>query len=214
MNSNSQQSLIMALMTSNFFQSKYKAPKKNAKLPVGYRMSDCTRCTEGYKLEGVFYPIEFEGLTKPLHGCDEYGLQLVESGHATTAETKSPKQIQLEEILLKVVFSRIGQEDAYLRVEQVSAEIFNEERRGRIRLSPDRSLIEEKDCIEIESLSKYDKAHWIWRAFKECSGSDKIRLTREELKDFLSISRSTFAVFRVNVSDRVKKQYFLMYLSI
>ncbi|MGC1135178.1 MAG: hypothetical protein WA941_20285 [Nitrososphaeraceae archaeon] len=213
------QSQIIALVVSNALQRKqptyrkYTTPVNNTKLPEAYRISVCDKCLKWYKLGGVSYPIEFEGLTKPIHGCDHGGL-VGESDHVHPQNKKSPEQIQLEGMLTEVVFLRIGQGDAYLKVKLIRAQFFTEEIRREIELPPDRSLIEEKDCIEVGSLSKEDKAHWSWRAIKQCSDSDKIKLTREDLKDFLSIARSTFAVFRADVSGSLKKQYFLMYLSI
>lgn len=209
--SNIPQSIIMGL-TSNLFQNKHSTPVKNVKLPTGYRMSTCDKCNNGYKLEGVFYPLEFEGMTKPFHDCDRNGLD--ESGHGYTPGTKSPKRLKLEEILAQIVFSRMDQREAYLKVVHVPIELFTEEERKKFNLTPDRSFIEEKDCIEIELLSRNERSHWSWRAIIQHSNSDKIKLTREELKDFLSIAGSTFAVFGVSMSDPIRKQYFLMYLLI
>lgn len=209
--SNTPQSLLMALVASNFFQGNHATPVKNTRIATGYRIWVCDKCGAGPELQGVFHPIEFEGLTKPLHGC--YCCDTFCESGPPAPDLNSPEQSILEDILTQAVFSRIGQGDAYLKVGKISAEAFAEERRQKINLAPDRSLIEEKDCIDIKILSKDDKAHWSYSAIKQCSNSNKIRLTIEEVKDFLNIARSTFAIFRLNVSNSAKKEYFLMYLS-
>ena len=153
--SNTPQPLLTALVASNLFERNHTTIVKNTRIATGYRIWVCDKCGAGPELQGVFYPIEFEGLTKPLHGCYCYDT-FCESG-PPAPDLNSPKQSILEDILIQAVFSRIGQGDAYLKVGKISAEIFTEERRGRIKLSPDRSLIEEKDCIDLDSLPRDDK---------------------------------------------------------
>ena len=211
------QSQILALVTSSTLQRKqttqrkHTTPVNNTKLPTGYRISVCDKCLKYYKLDKVFNPIEIEGLTKPIHGCDHNCL-VDELGHTNPQNNKNPEQIQSEGTLTQVVFSRIGQGDTSLKVIEVPEQFFIEEKRRGIKLPPNRSLIEEKDCIEIDS--KDNKTHWFWRAIKQYSNRDKIKLTREELKDFLSMARSTSAVFRSSSRETGKKWYFLMYLSL
>lgn len=113
--SNPSQPLLMALVASNFFQGNHATPVKNTRIATGYRIWVCDMCGAGPELHGVLLPIEFEGLTKPLHGCDRYAL-VCESGPAYTTDLNSPEQSILEDILIQAVFSRIGQGDAYLKV--------------------------------------------------------------------------------------------------
>jgi hypothetical protein len=119
--STTHQSLLMALVNANSYQSKHNRTAKRARLPTGYRIWFCDRCGKGYKLHAVFYSIEFEGLTKPLHGCEFYAV--CESGFRYTPDTKSPEQSWLEEYLIQTVFFRIGQGDAYLKAERAFSNV-------------------------------------------------------------------------------------------
>ena len=206
------QSLILTLVASNASQGKsttrrkHTTPVNNTKLPTGYRISVCDKCLKYSRLDEVFIPIEIEGLTNPIHVCD-HNCHVDELDHTNPPSNKNPKGT-----LTQVVFSRIGQGDTHLNIIGVPAQFFTEEKRRGIKLPPGRSLIEEKDCIEIDS--KDNKTHWFWRAIKQYIDRDKIKLTREELRDFLSMARSTFAVFRLSKQETGTKWYFLMFLSL
>jgi hypothetical protein len=212
------QSLFTALMASNSFQSKHNMPTTKVILPTSYHISFCESCFSGCKLRPVFDPIEFEGLTKLTHECNPKD-SFLDRSTEEISRIKSQVQVQLIDILTKVVDSRIGQEDAYLKLVKVlPPRLFPKEWRRTLKLPTNRSLIVEEDCIKIDPFRKeMHKDHWFSRALKDfgsSGSSDKLKITKNELKDFLSTARSTFGVFRTNASDPGTKYYFLIYVAI
>ena len=121
--------LLMIQIVSNCNRKKENIPIKNDKLPVGYRISLCEKCLSGCHLRPIFYPIEFWALLKPTHECDSKTLVLQNDMNVSNMTN------QVEEKLLnyleKVVFSRIGQKDVYLKIVDVPTQFFIEERRSR-----------------------------------------------------------------------------------
>jgi hypothetical protein len=208
------QSLFATLVTSTSFQSKQNMHTKKVILPTGYRVSFCDSCFSGCKSRPVSYPIEFEGLTKLTHECNPKDYFLDRSVEEIS-EIKSQIQVQSINILTKVVDSRIGQGEAYLKIVKVlPPRLFPEEWRRTLKLPANRSLIEEKDCIEIDpSYGENHNDHWFSRAIKDFSSSDKLKITRIELKDFLSIAKATFGVFRFNARDPGTSHYYLIYVA-
>jgi hypothetical protein len=190
-------------------------PVMNARPCLGYCISICDRCFSGCELQGVFNPIEFECLTKPTHECDPTSREQRES-LKDVPDIKSKILVKLMNELTGIVLSRIGQEGIYLKILEVP-QIFTEERRKsvKLKLPTNRVLIEEKDCIDID-LSAKDKTkdHWSHRIIKDYGDIVKTKITQNELKEFLSITKPTFGVFRFSVRNHALKCYLLIYLVI
>ena len=160
----------------------------------------------------VFNPIEFEGVTKLDHRYDPKNLYVDQNGEEILEMKRKVKDL-FGEWLSRIVSSRIGQRDAYLKVVKLSQHTFSEETRRNSKLPASRSPIEERDCIKINA--SYDMEsmdHWLCRTIRECDKNNNIKITQDEETEFLSIARSTFGVFRVNTSDPAKKLYLLIYL--
>jgi hypothetical protein len=206
--------LLLGQMASNSFQGKRSIPSKKETLPTGYRISFCDTCLLGSKLIPVFYPIEVEGITKPDHKCNPKN-PFVAKNEEEIEEKKHQLKVLLRDMLLDVVKSRIGQRDAYLNAVILSQHAFSEEVRRKLKLPANRHLIEEKDCIKINSsCDKESRDHWFCRAIRECAkvNINRIKITQNELTEFLSITRSTFGVFRVDSCDSMRTQHLLIYL--
>jgi hypothetical protein len=206
-------------LTSNAFRNKNTAVARKVQHSTGYRISVCDKCLSGEGLKGEFNLIEFEGLLKFSHVCDPKSLTADQTSQDFTKK-KGQVQDLLASILTKVVDFRIGQRDAYLKIVEVPAQIFtDEERRTEImlKLPPNRSLIDEEDCIEFNHLEVEHKDHWSYhwsyRAINNYKGNDKIKIARNELIEFLNFAKSTFGVFRFNTADSGRKVYFLLYLT-
>ena len=109
-------------------------------------------------MKPVFYPVEFEAQIKTDHKCD-------------------PKNLlgqNEEQIMEKVVSSRIGGKDAYLRAVKLSKHAFSEEKRRNFKIPRNSSLIEERDCIRVNfSHDMESKEHWFCRTI---SAYDKVTL--------------------------------------
>jgi hypothetical protein len=207
------QSLFMGLVAVNSLQSKYNVHNKKVRLPTGYHVAFCDSCFLGCEVRPVYYPIEFEGATKLTHKCNPKDSFLDRSAEEIS-RIKSQIQVKSMDYLTKVVDLRIGQGEAYLKLKMVPSHLFSEERRRTLKLPTDRSLIEEMDCIEIDpALEEIHKTRWFSRAIEDIDSSDKLKITRNELKDFLSLARSTFGVFRIKLSDPRAKYYFLIYVA-
>lgn len=201
---------LMVQMACNSFQGKHSMSPKKVMLPTGYQISLCDTCLSGCNLGPVFYPIEVEGVTKLNHKCDPKN-SLV----GKTEEEILGMKLQLQVFLSKVVSSRVGHRDAYLKILKLSQNAFSKERQSTLKLPANRSIIEEKDCIEINpSCDGEHMNHWFCRAIKECDKNSNIKINRKELAEFLRIAKSTFGVFRIGMSDPVRKNYLLMYLVI
>jgi hypothetical protein len=201
-------------MASNSFQGKRGMPSKKETLPTGYRISFCDTCLLGSKLIPVFYPIEVEGITKPDHKCNPKDL-FVAKNEEKTEEKKHQLKVLLRDMLLNVVRSRTGQREAYLNAVILSQHACSEEVRRKLKLPANRHLIEEKDCIKINSsCDEESRDHWFCRAIRECAkvNINSIKITQNELTEFLSIARSTFGVFRVDSCDSMRAQHLLIYL--
>lgn len=212
--SNHAAKLLLGQMASNSFQGERSMPSKKETLPTGYRISFCDTCLLGNKLIPVFYPIEVEGITKPDHKCNPKDL-FVAKNEEKNSEIKQRVKGLLGDMLSKVVRTRIGQKDAYLKTIMLSPLAFSEELRRKLKLPANRHLIEEKNCIKIDSsCDKESMDHWFCRAIRECAkvNLNNIKITQNELTEFLSIARSTFGVFRVDSCDSVKAQHLLIYL--
>jgi hypothetical protein len=202
---------LMIQMVSNCNQKKENMPIKNDKLPVGFRISLCEKCLSGCHLRPVFYPIEFWALLKPIHECDSKTLVL--QNDKNVSNMTNQVEDKLLNYLEKFVFSRIGQKDVYLKIVDVPTQFFIEERRSRWKLPPNTVPIEEDDCTKIDicHIEQYGD-HWSCRAIKERSKNDNIKITQEELKEFLRITKSTFGVFQIDRNDPLEKRYLLLYL--
>lgn len=202
---------LMIQMVSNCNRKKENMQIKNDNPPVGFRISLCEKCLSGCHLRPIFYPIEFWALLKPTHECDSNTLVMQNDMNASNMTN------QVEEKLLnyleKVVFSRIGQKDVYLKIVDVPTQFFIEERRSRWKLPPNTVPIEENDCTKIDIcfIEQYGD-HWSCRAIKERSKNDNIKITQEEIKEFLRITKSTFGVFQIDKNDPLEKRYLLLYL--
>jgi hypothetical protein len=199
---------LMIQMFSNFFPDNRRMSTKKEIFPTGYRISFCDACLLGCKLEPVFYPIEFEWATKLKHQCDTKNLFAVQNKEQSLEKKRNIKGF-LEDYLSKVVLSRIGQGNAYLKAVMLSGDAFSEERRRNLKIPADRSLIEECDCIKIdlpcdrESMDNY----WFCRTIREVD-KKSVKISQNELAEFISVAKSTFGVF----VDIVRKDYFLIYL--
>ena len=124
-------------------------PKKEI-LPTGYQISFCDTCLSGCNLRPVLYPIEFEAVAKLVHKCNPKNLFSGQNGEEILKKKRQLKDF-LGNRLSEVTASRIGQKEAYLKGAKLSLHAFSEETRIRWRLPPNRSLIEERDCIKINS---------------------------------------------------------------
>jgi hypothetical protein len=87
--------------------------------------------------------------------------------------------------------------------------------RGKIQqmLPPNRSLIDDEDCIEFDQLQVEHKDRWLYSVINNYKGNDKIKIARNDLIEFLAIVKSTFGVFRFNTANSERKVYFLFILA-
>lgn len=200
--------VLIGQMASNSFQGKRSLPTKKETLPTGYRISYCDTCLSGCNLMQVFYPIEFEGITKLDHKCDPKN-PFVGQNEEKILKLKRQVKILLRDKLSKIVSSRIGQRDAYLKAVKLSQYAFSEEKRTQLKVPANRYLIEERDCVKINpSCNKEAMDHWFCRVIRECDKNENVKITQNELAEFLRLARSTFGVFQVGT----KKYYWLIYL--
>ena len=200
---------------SNLFQGRRSGssmtPKKEI-LPTGYQISFCDTCLSGCNLRPVLYPIEFEVVAKLVHKCDPKNLFTGQNGEEILEKKRQLKD-SLGNGLSEVTSSRIGQKEAYLKGAKLSQHAFSEETRIRCRLPPNRSLIEERDCIKINSSRDTQNiGHWFYRIIREYDKGNNVKITQSELMEFPRIARSTFGVFQVDTMDPAKKYYLLIYL--
>jgi hypothetical protein len=203
---------LLIQTASNLFQGNRSTPSKKETLPTGSQISFCDTCLSGCNLRPVFYPIESVGATKLDHQCDPKNLY-VGQNEEEILEMKCQVKDMLGDSLSKLVSSRIGQRDAYLKAMELSQHTFSEETRRNLKLPANRFLIEERDCIKINPFHDMESMdHWFCRTIRECGKNNNVRITQNELKEFLSIARSTFGVFRVDTSGPTKKHYLLIYL--
>jgi hypothetical protein len=202
---------LMIQMVSNCNRKKEDMPIKNDRLPVGFRISLCEKCLSGCHLRPVFYPIEFWALLKPIHECDSNTLVLQNDKNVSNLTNQVEEK--LVNYLEKIVFSKIGQKDVYLKIVDVRTQFFIEERRSRWKLPPNTVPIGENDCTKIDiCLIEQYGDHWSCRAIKERGKNDYIKITQEELKEFLRVTKSTFGVFQIDRNDPIKNGYLLLYL--
>jgi hypothetical protein len=203
--------LLMIQMVPNWNRKKENMPIKNDRLPVGFRISLCEKCLSGCHLRPVFYPIEFWALLKPIHECDSKALVLQNDKNVSNLTNQVEEK--LVNYLEKIVFSKIGQKDVYLKIVDVRTQFFIEEIRSRWKLPPNTVPIEENDCTKIDIclIEEYGD-HWSCRAIKERGKNDYIKITQEELKEFLRVTKSTFGVFQIDRNDPLKNGYLLLYL--
>ena len=160
----------------------------------------------------VLYPIEFEVVAKLVHKCDPKNLFTGQNGEEILEKKRQLKD-SLGNGLSEVTSSRIGQKEAYLKGAKLSQHAFSEETRIRCRLPPNRSLIEERDCIKINSSRDTQNiGHWFYRIIREYDKGNNVKITQSELMEFPRIARSTFGVFQVDTMDPAKRCYLLIYL--
>ena len=206
-------SLFMGLMAFNSLQGMQNVRKKKVILPTGYRLAFCDRCFSGCEFRPVYSPIEFEVMTNLTHECNPK-ISFIDQRTEEISRIKSQIQVKLMNHLTREVDLRIGQGEAYLKLRNIPSRLFSEECRRTLKLPAGRSLIEEKDCIEIvPSLEEKHKTQWFSRAIRDIGNSDKLKITRNELNDFLRLARSTFGAFRIKASDPGAKYYFLIYIA-
>jgi hypothetical protein len=198
----------------NLFRGKHSNPAKKETMPAGYRISFCDTCLSGCKLTPVLsYPIKIEAVTKLGHECDSKNLFIGQNQNQNKEEileNKRQVKVFLEDGLLRIVRSRIGQGDAHLKALKLSQQAFSEEVRKKIKLPANRSLIEEGDSIKINLLCDIEGVDrsWFCRVIKEAGKNNSVNISQNELTEFLRIARSTFGVFH----DVVTNDYFLIYL--
>lgn len=185
------------------------------KIPAGYRMFVCDKCMPAGRLEAIgdFSHLVFEGLTKPTHVCDPKSVAAGLS-EMYSSNTKS----QIHDLLIRKLFEfidgRIGQGDALLKVLEIPVMIFTEEGRREVKMNPGKPLIEEKDTIKIDLAQENLLRHWSYRVIQNFDNDDHkaVKISRNEMKEFINTTKSTFGVFQFNLNNLEKKSYFLMYL--
>jgi hypothetical protein len=198
----------MIQIFSNPLQGKRSIPTRKGIPATGYRISFCDKCLSG-SFWPVYYPIEVEGATKLVHNCNDENLSAGQTEDEILRIKRQAKDL-LGDRLSKAVTSRNGQRDACLKAVKLSRQVFSEEVRKKLKLPANRSLIEERDSIKInlpcdrESMGYY----WFCRAIREAGkNNSSIKISQNELIEFLSIAKSSFGVF----ADIVRKDYFLIY---
>lgn len=218
--------LFMIQMVPDLFQGTRTMPTTNgltmpAKkeiLPSGYRISLCDTCLLGCEFRPAIYPIDFEALTKLLHECDSKKLFVGQNqNEVEILEKKRQVKASLGDMLSQIVRFRIGRGDAYLKARKLSQNAFgelSEETQSKwAKLPPNRSRIEERDCIKFNpSKDTANADHWFYRTIREHGKDSNVKVTQSELTEFLRIANATFGVFQVNTNDPAKKCYFLIYL--
>jgi hypothetical protein len=209
--------LSMIQMVSDSFQGTRTMPTKGEILPSGYQLLFCNACLSGCKLRQVLYPIEFEAVTKLVHVCDSKNFLIDQNQKQNKEETLEKKRqikVSLENGLLQIVSRRIGQRDAYLKARKLSQNAFSEETRSEWKkLLPNISLIDERDCIKFDpprDMANID--HWFHRTIREYDNDSNVKVTHNELSEFLRIAKATFGIFQIDTNDPDKKYYFLIYL--
>lgn len=205
---------FMVQTVSDLFQGRCNMPTRKEILPSGYQISLCDTCLSGCKLRPVLYPIEFEAVIKLVHECDSKNLFTSQNqNEEEILEKKRHVQASLGDMLSQVVSSRIGQREAYLKARKLSQNAFSEETRRKWKLPPNRSLIEEKDCIKFNpSRDMANIDHWFHRTIRDYDEDSDVKVTQGEPTEFLQIAKATFGVFQVDTNDPAKKYYFLIYL--
>ncbi len=224
-NLNETDKLFMIQIVSDLLQgsrttptNRHTVPTKKEVLPSGYQISFCDTCLSGCKLRPVLlYPIDFEAITKLIHKCDSKKLFIGQNQNQNEEEILEKKRqvkVLLGDNLSQIVSSRIGQRDAYLKAVKLSQNAFSEEtQRKWKKLPPDRSLIEEKECINFNpSTGMANINHWFHRTIREHDEDTNVKVTQSELTEFLRIAKATFGIFQVDTNDPTKKYYFLIYL--
>lgn len=201
--------LSMIQMFSNLLQGKHSIPARKGILPTGYQTSFCDKCLSG-SFWRVFYPIEVEGAIKLVHNCNDENLFAGQTEDEILRIKRQAKDL-LGDRLKNAVTSRIGQKDASLKAVKLSRQAFSEEVRKKLKPPANSSLIEERDSIKInlpcdrEGMGYY----WFCRAIREAGKNNSIiKISQNELIEFLGIAKSTFGVF----ADIVRKDYFLIYI--
>jgi hypothetical protein len=138
-------------MVSNLFQKRRGVSAKKEKFPTGYRILVCNTCLSECSLKPVFNPIEFEAAIKTDHKCDPKNLFVCQNEEQIMEKRRQVK-VLLEDCLSKIVSSRIGGRDAYLKAVKRTKHAFSEEKRRNFKIPANSSLIEERDCIKINHL--------------------------------------------------------------
>jgi hypothetical protein len=200
---------LMIQMISNPFSGKGSMPIKKEVFPTGYQILNCDNCLSGCSLRSVFLPIEIEFRTKPVHKCNHKNLFV---GHNEDEKARVKRQAKdlLEDYLSSIVRSRISQRDVYLKTVKLSRQAFSDEGLKRLEIPANKIPIEESDSIKINLPCDTESTgyYWFCRAIREDDKNNSTKISQNELKEFVSVTKSTFAVF----ADIVRKDYFLIYL--
>lgn len=208
--------------STNITTNNANLPEENNGLPVGYRIVSCNRCVSENRLEPIFTSVEAEALTKVINLCD---LEHIASKEDQCAKN-SPifiKQRQndlifrlREAVDLRVSLCQEEEEgDATLKIQEIRSYQSVLPYMQKIKLPGNKLWIgKEEDLIDLGNMDlnniEHGK-HWVCRAIKE-NGAKKItKLDRDELVDFLNITKSTFGAFRIKTGSGVRR-YFLMSL--
>lgn len=159
---------LMIQMVSNCNRKKENMQIKNDHPPVGFRISAMWKVFIRLPFAAYILSYRILGFIKAnswmwlQYSCNA-------KWHECFKHDKSSRR-EITKLLEKVVFSRIGQKDVYLKIVDVPTQFFIEERRSRWKLPSNTVPIEENDCTKIDicSIEQYGD-HWPCRAIKERS---------------------------------------------
>lgn len=221
LSTSSQQSTINGDILIWSFVLSFSNSKSNKNLHAGYRVRVCNTCLSGNSLE-LIPPdsIEFETLTKVHHMCEQGNLT---SSTLQESVRDNPNireaQNNLFTTLTNVVDIRIGHQEGEVSICLRAQEVFKREHQlllqslGNKRLPENRSWIEEEDYIELDDIDCNNniekEKQWPYRIIKEEGRHKVIKISKNELTDFLNIAKGTFGAFSIKIDDEVKR-YFII----
>ena len=213
--------LWLTLLSSNF----QKNNNKIGELPTGYRVRICNNCLSGNCCEPVFWPLEFETLTKIKHTCSETetdGLLTIQQDPKYNQNNIREAQEKLLFVLRQVVNTRIiqqGQGDRQLRLNALEFESPQSllPHVGNKKLPDNKSWIEEEDYIDLGEINRSSDSsvekqnHWAYRLIKEEGLRKIIKINENELSDFIGVCKATFGPFRIKM-DAERRRYFVVWI--
>lgn len=201
---------LFSLSGPNTFQ---KNNNEGNQLPAGYSVRFCNTCLRGNCLESIFAScIELEALTRTRHTCETESVRPSIIHQNMIMET----QEKLLSYFKQVVNLRIGHQQGRTRtVAQVSLKAHKLllQHIGNKELSNNKSWIGEEDYIDLRKISRpsdtstENQDHWPYRLIKEKGFTKIIRISEDELSEFIGVCKSTFGAFQIQIDDETRRYF-------
>jgi hypothetical protein len=210
---------LLSLSSPNTFQ---KNNNGGNELPAGYRVRFCNNCLRGNCLESIFASsIELEALTKTRHTCETESV--ISSIINQSLEDHQNIVMEAQEKLLsyfkQVVNLRIGHQQGRT-VAQVSLKAHEFyvnkillHHIGNKELSNNKSWIGGEDYIDLHKLSRPSNTstekqnHWPYRLIKEDGFTKIIKISEDELSEFIGVCKATFGAFQIQIDDETRRSF-------